>query len=111
MPQLGDPNFHRAVVLMVEHSEGGSMGLVVNHPGTSRLDELAAAQKLSIPPERRDNLIYLGGPVEPQRGFVLHDSDSVEERVEVMPGLFLSVTFDALNEVLQKSGARMRFCV
>src|SRR4051812_43645590 len=41
MPQLGDPNFHRSVVLMLEHGEGGSMGLVINRGAPLTLGELA----------------------------------------------------------------------
>ena len=40
MPQLADPNFSRAVVLMIEHSDQGSFGLVINHPSPIRASEL-----------------------------------------------------------------------
>ena len=48
MPQLGDPNFHRAVILMIEHGDGGSMGLVVNRQGPLSLRELAKGQKMKV---------------------------------------------------------------
>src|SRR4051812_30304335 len=97
MPQLGDPNFHRSVVLMIEHSQGGAMGLVLNHASPLRLKELAEGHSLKVALERRDQPVFVGGPVEPQRGFVLHDREGVEEKHEVLPGLYLSLTLDALG--------------
>jgi putative transcriptional regulator len=110
MPQLGDPNFHRSVVLMIEHGDGGSMGLVINRAAPLTLKDLAQAPKLEVPAVRRTEPIYVGGPVDPQRGFVLHDSDRIEEKLEILPGLFLSVTVDALNQVLLDQ-CRFRFCL
>ena len=49
--------------------------------------------------------------MEPFRGFVLHDSTGVAERQQVVPGLFLSVTSDALKPLLLDGEARLRFCL
>ncbi len=97
MPQLGDPNFHRAVVLMLEHGDHGAMGLVINRTGPISLKDVAEGQAMTISKRRAVEPVYVGGPVEPQRGFVLHDRADVAEKAEVMPGLFLSVTLDALS--------------
>jgi putative transcriptional regulator len=110
-PQLLDPNFHQAVVLMVEHSDAGSMGLVINHTAPLTFRELAKSQELQVAPSRRDDALFHGGPVEPYRGFVLHDSERVEERNEIIPGLFLSVTSDALTPLLLDDDAHVRFCL
>ena len=48
MPQLADPNFSRAVVLMIEHSEQGSFGLVINHPSPIKASELLAATRKAL---------------------------------------------------------------
>lgn len=111
MPQLGDPNFNRAVILMIEHGEGGAMGLVLNREAPLTLKEVAKGQELHIAETLEDEGIFMGGPVEPQRGFVLHDSEEVEERHEVLPGLFLSVTMDAFAPMLKRGGMRLRFCL
>ncbi|MBX7100981.1 MAG: YqgE/AlgH family protein [Myxococcaceae bacterium] len=111
MPQLGDPNFQRSVVLMIEHSAKGSMGLVVNRASPLTLAEVADGQKLDLSIGRRTDAVYLGGPVEPYRGFVLHDDAEVEERVSVLPGLYLSVTNDALKPLLASGDTRLRFCL
>lgn len=53
----------------------------------------------------------MGGPVEPYRGFVLHDRESIAERAPLLPGLFLSVTTDALEPLLRDPQTRLRFCL
>ena len=111
MPQLGDQNFHRTVVLMVDHSPGGALGLVLNRPANVSLGELAKAQGLDVSEEHRHDVIFVGGPVEPQRGFVLHDRTDVSEKHVLVPDLFLSVTIDALKPLLLDEGHRMRFCL
>jgi putative transcriptional regulator len=111
MPQLGDPNFHRAVVLMIEHSERGAMGIVLNRASPLTLKDLANGQSLELAMTRRADPVYLGGPVEPQRGFVLHDSVKEVEKHEVVPGLFLSVTEDSLAPLLLDGDCRLRFCL
>lgn len=110
-PQLMDTNFHQAVVLMIEHSDEGSMGLVINRTAPLTFSHLAKSQDLAVAASRKDDALFTGGPVEPYRGFVLHDSDRVEERHELLPGLFLSVTSDALTPLLIDEQAHVRFCL
>ena len=111
MPQLLDPNFHQTVVLMIEHSDTGSMGLVINRQSQLTVGELAKNQELESWKGREHDRVFVGGPVEPYRGFVLHDSTRVEERNEVLPGLFLSMTSDALQPLLLDGEAAIRFCL
>jgi putative transcriptional regulator len=111
MPQLGDSTFRRAVVLMLEHGESGSMGLVINRNASLTLGELARNQSLSIAPERENQPVFVGGPVENHRGFVLHDDERVTEKHEVVPGLYLSLTLDTLGPLLRDPGPHLRFCL
>lgn len=111
MPQLVDPNFHRTVVLMVEHSESGSLGIVLNRPSPVTLRDLSEGQGLTVAPERKEEAVFVGGPVEPQRGFVVHDNPTVEEKHELSPGLYLSVTIDSLSPLLLEPTHRLRFCL
>jgi putative transcriptional regulator len=111
MPQLGDPNFHRSVVLMLEHGDTGSMGLVINRGAPLTLGELARGQSMKISAERTGQPVFVGGPVEPHRGFILHDDETISERHPVLPGLFLSVTLEALAPLLQNPTPRVRFCL
>ncbi|MFZ5439429.1 MAG: YqgE/AlgH family protein [Myxococcota bacterium] len=110
-PQLMDTNFQQAVVLMIEHSAEGSMGLVINRTAPLTFAHLAKSQEIPVAASREHEALFQGGPVEPYRGFVLHDSERVEERHEVLPGLFLSVTSDALEPLLLDEQAHLRFCL
>lgn len=110
-PQLQDSHFHQAVILLIEHNDEGAMGLVINHTAPLTFRELGRSQSMSIASERRDDALFHGGPVEPYRGFVLHDSKLVEEKNEIVPGLFLSVTADALSPLLLDGSANVRFCL
>lgn len=111
MPQLGDPNFHRSVILMIEAGNGGAMGLVINRAAPITLKDVAKGHDFKLATPREAENVFLGGPVDPQRGFVLHDDASVTEKHEVLPGLFLSLTLDALEPLLADGKARLRFCL
>lgn len=71
MPQLADPNFSRAVVLMIEHNDLGSFGLVINHPSPIRASELLDSLEMSWRGED-SAVVWAGGPVAPSTGWVLH---------------------------------------
>ena len=69
MPQLQDPNFAKSVVLLCEHREEGAMGLVIN-----RCTDTAASAIVQLePPIERDSgmPVWIGGPVDPARGWLL----------------------------------------
>src|SRR5206468_11873217 len=73
MPQLRDPNFVRSVVLLCEHGAQGALGFVVNRPTEVRA---ADAVVLDPPPSGHSGLmLWAGGPVESQRGFLLLGDD------------------------------------
>ena len=91
MPQLVDPNFHKSVVLLCEHAPEGAFGLVVNRPSDI---SAAAAVRLEPPLTNPNDLpLLIGGPVEPQRGWILttRPPEDVEHR-GVGAGLYLSAS-------------------
>jgi len=62
-PRLLDPNFYRTVVLLLQHDETGTVGIVLNRPTAERVeDHLSTWAKLAAPP----GLIHYGGPVDPE---------------------------------------------
>lgn len=73
MPQLADPNFSQTVTYICEHNGDGALGIVINRPLELRLGEVLAHMDLAAD---RDGIaalpVYLGGPVQTDRGFVLH---------------------------------------
>ena len=87
------------------------MGLVINHVAPLTFKELGESQELEVPASREAGALFKGGPVEPYRGFVLHDSAQVEERNEILPGLFLSVSSDSLPALISDPSVHLRFCL
>lgn len=111
MPQLADPNFKRSVILMLEYSAAGGMGLILNRPAPFGLREVAKSQSMAVSTERKADAVYFGGPVEPHRGFVLHDRAEIDEKEEIIPGVYLSVTLDSLEPLLTDDAVKFRFCL
>ena len=74
MPALEDPNFQRSVTLICQHDADGAMGIVINRVADYTLGELLAQMELTAVSEPLAALpLVAGGPVQPDRGFVLHD--------------------------------------
>lgn len=103
MPQMQDANFARSVVLLCKQEAQGAMGLVINR----RTEALVTSVVEFEPPLKSDSdlVIYVGGPVEPQRGWLLLGFDpGTPDVMTVGDGLYLSSSMDVLREVLE-SGA------
>ncbi|MEP7247739.1 MAG: YqgE/AlgH family protein, partial [Gammaproteobacteria bacterium] len=91
MPSLADPNFSQTITVICEHTDKGALGIVVNKPLPMCLGEVL--QQMSIEPMREDigaKPVLRGGPVNTDRGFVLHrpggkwdHSHRVSETVQV----------------------------
>lgn len=100
MPQMVDPNFARSVVLLCQHEREGAMGLVVNR----RTDTRAATMVALDPPPKRDSglEIWVGGPVEPQRGWLLLGYDpGTAESLAIGEGFYLSASADVLRGLIE----------
>jgi putative transcriptional regulator len=83
MPGLEDPTFAKSVVYLCEHSERGAMGLIINKPGELSLKHLF--DKVELPLNREDLLqsnVLHGGPVQTERGFVLHEPVLEEDSID-----------------------------
>lgn len=100
MPQLADPNFTRTVVLLIKHSEEGAFGLVVNRPLVTSVvvdfDQAFGSE--------RELEVWVGGPVEPQRSWVLVGDESAARGAAVMPiadRLYLSTSPDLVRRLLE----------
>lgn len=75
MPGLSDELFGQSVVFLCEHTERGALGLIINKPSDIRLHDLF--EKVDLPlrrPELADAPVFRGGPLQTERGFVLHDA-------------------------------------
>jgi putative transcriptional regulator len=73
MPSLADPNFSHSVALICEHTDRGALGIVINRPLEMKMSEVLEQLSLtSDDPRLRDMPVLRGGPVQLDRGFVLH---------------------------------------
>ncbi len=73
MPTLADPNFSQTVTYICQHSEEGALGIVISRPMEMVLGEILASMKIEIARREVAEIpVYFGGPVQPERGFVLH---------------------------------------
>lgn len=106
MPAMTDPRFERAVIYMCAHSDDGAMGLVINKTLDS-IDFRELLGQLDIPAAdgARDVAVHFGGPVENQRGFVLHSSEYRHaETMMVTEHIGLTATLDVLRALGQGEG-------
>ncbi len=111
MPQLRDPNFERAVVLMVEHTDHGSFGLILNRPTSLRIAEVMSSLDVAWT-GNPDAVVWYGGPVMPGTGWLLHppSTDPADGGViTVGPGIELSTSPEQLRALAAQPPAGMRF--
>ena len=106
MPGIGDPRFERALIIVCTHDDEHAVGLVVNRPVEGLtipdlLEKLDIKSEIKAPPD----LVLMGGPVERERGFVLHTDDyEAELSIEVGGGMTLTATRDILEAMAQANG-------
>jgi putative transcriptional regulator len=110
MPGMVDDNFAGAVIYLFEHTERGAMGLVINRPTEVDLASLfdKIELKLEIAP-LLDQPVYFGGPVQVERGFVLHEPDTelaYSSSISIPGGLTMTTSKDVLEAVAQGRGPK-----
>ena len=101
MPQLQDPNFHRTVILLIEHNEEGSFGLVLNRPTDVIAVEICASLDVSWCGDPGFQ-IRCGGPVQPDSGWVVSgvaEPGFDRELSEVVDGVHCTSSIEALRSV------------
>ena len=105
MPGIGDPRFERAVIAMCVHDDNGALGIGLGRI-VPRIGFHALLRQLDIEPGvAPDVAIHLGGPVEPQRGFLLHTLDwGGQDSVQVADRWALTATLDILRAIAEGRG-------
>jgi len=108
MPGMVDPNFAGSVIYLFEHTERGAMGLVINRP--TELDMGALFEKIEVKLEAEpvsEQPVYFGGPVQIERGFVLHEPTTeaaYSSSLAVPGGLTMTTSKDVLEAVATGTG-------
>ncbi|MBI2397352.1 MAG: YqgE/AlgH family protein [Xanthomonadales bacterium] len=112
MPALADPNFARGVTLICQHNEEGAMGLTINRPSDWRLGDVMAQVGIEhAPPELAERRVLLGGPVQGDRGFVLHEpSGTWDSSAKISADLVVTTSRDILQAIAERRGPE-RFLV
>lgn len=107
MPGMVDDNFAGTLIYLFEHNEKGAMGLVVNRPTETQLSTLL--EKIELQSEIKpfaDQLVYYGGPVQVERGFILHETavPPYSSSLSVPGGLTMTTSKDVLEAIAGGGG-------
>lgn len=108
MPAMDDPNFARGVTLLCQHDDDGAMGLVINRVSDYTMGELFDQMKMDCGDlHLRETRVLLGGPVQPDRGFVLHDDEREwSSTLRFGKGLAVSTSRDILAAMARGEGPK-----
>lgn len=106
MPNMTDPRFSKSVIYVCSHSEEGAMGLVVNRlVQTLSFPDLLNQLDIETYGLEDQIRVHLGGPVDGERGFVLHSPDYMKESTVVVGSHFaLTATVDILRDMASGDG-------
>ncbi len=119
MPGMADDNFAGSVVYLCEHSERGALGLVINKPSDIKLGRLFEKVDLSLDrAELAEQPVFIGGPVQTERGFVLHeasDDDAADidadgaiynSSMRIRGGMAMTTSKDVLEAIASGTGPK-----
>lgn len=106
MPMLDDPNFHHTTTYICEHNEDGALGVVINRPLDIQLGEILAHMDITTDIEAiRNQTVYMGGPVQCDRGFVLHEPvGNWEATLKVTDTIGITSSRDILEDIAKGGG-------
>lgn len=115
MPEMGDPRFERAVIVVLEHGSEGAMGIVINKP-LDAIEFPELLEQLDIPLPEDDShmhhIIHFGGPVELGRGFVLHSQDVMLGNSLTLNPLAVTTSLEMLALIANGVGPKdLLFCL
>jgi putative transcriptional regulator len=106
MPTLDDPNFHHTTTYICEHNEDGALGVVINRPLEMQLGDIL--RHMDIHPANdgiATQQVYMGGPVQSDRGFVLHEpSGDWEATLQVTETIGITSSRDILAAIAEGKG-------
>lgn len=106
MPHMLDPNFTQSVIYLIEHNQHGAMGLIINKPNDLTLADILDQLKPDETPTALSHQIpiFNGGPVQTDRGFVLHSAKAGYQSTLELGGLGMTTSQDILLALAEGSG-------
>ncbi|WP_196138761.1 YqgE/AlgH family protein [Aliikangiella sp. G2MR2-5] len=100
MPSLKDANFSRSVTLLCEHNADGAMGLVINHPLDFSTSDLLEHMEIPCSHNHNINPVFAGGPVQVDRGFVIHRADKLwKSSISLENNISVTTSSDILHAI------------
>lgn len=106
LPALADPNFARSVTLICQHDAEGALGIVVNRKSEYTLGDVFEQMRIDGGDDiLRGQPVLAGGPVHPERGFVLHDGGGPwDSTMQIAGGLYVTTSRDILEAMARGEG-------
>ncbi len=111
MPQLSDPHFYHTVTYICEHGDTGALGITINRPLELSVADMLEQISITVTDESlRHRPVYLGGPVHPNRGFVLHSpTQNWESTLNITDRICLTTSKDILEALARGEGPAKSF--
>jgi putative transcriptional regulator len=106
MPGLQDPNFAHSVIFICDHSPEGAMGLTINQPIDIPMSRIFEQFELDYTEEKGREPLFAGGPVQVERGFVLHRpaNHQWESTLTISPEICLTASSDIIVDIARDRG-------
>ena len=105
MPHLNqDPIFGQSLIYICEHNEEGAMGLIINKP-FQKTQSSSILKEMGLKQVYKKHNVYFGGPVSPEKGFILHDCDyKKDETMLISNTAAISYSNEIINDIKNGSG-------
>lgn len=106
MPTMRDPNFERAVTLICEHNAEGAVGIVINRPLNLKLEQIFDQMNItSTSPTSNEITVLFGGPLQQERGFVVHPPfGSWRSTIQISDNICITTSQDILEAMARGEG-------
>ena len=106
MPAMDDPNFSRSVTLLCQHNEDGAIGITINRQSEYTLGELFLHLNISCEDTSTSSLLVLeGGPVNPDRGFVIHTPmEGFDSSLKINEDIMVTTSRDVIAAIAEGKG-------
>jgi len=108
MPGMADPFFAKTVTYLCQHTAEGALGIIINRPSELTLGDIMRPTDIDLGEAEVGKMpIFFGGPVQPERGFVLHEPiGHWDSTLQVAPGISLTTSRDILEAISVGKGPR-----
>lgn len=106
MPTLADPNFFHSVAYLCQHNEDGALGIIINRSTDMKLGDIFKQMEINVTaPHSAEAIVFAGGPVQQERGFVVHTSGgNWHASMAISDSISLTTSRDVLEAIAKGEG-------